>query len=225
MRTATGMITTVLFAVALIGAGCNWTSTGKGAAAGAGVGGVVGGIIGKQVGNTAAGAIIGAAIGGTAGAAIGNYMDRQARELRNELKNAEVERVGEGIKITFDSGILFDVDSDNLRPASKDNLRNMAGTLRDYEKTNILVVGHTDSTGPAGYNQKLSEDRAQSVEQYLALQGVRGARITIVGKGETEPVADNATSRGRQLNRRVEVAIFANEKLREAAKEGRLSVR
>ncbi len=199
---------------------CGGSKTTQGGAIGAGAGGVIGGIIGKRAGNTAAGAIIGAAIGGTAGAAIGRYMDKQAAELEEELENAKVERVGEGIKVTFDSGILFDFDSDNLRGNAKDNLEEMSRVLKKYDDTNILVVGHTDSIGSNAYNEELSEERAESVAEYLATNGIRGQRITEEGKGESDPVATNKTEAGRQQNRRVEVAIFANEDLKERAEDG-----
>ncbi len=216
---------TVVVVVSAMMIGCGWNRTAKGGAAGAGIGGVLGGIIGRGTGNTAAGVLIGTAIGGAAGAAIGNYMDKQARELEKNLEGAEVERVGEGIKITMPSGILFDVDSDELRTRAKEELQEMSGVLKEYEKTNIVVIGHTDSTASEAYNQRLSEERAKSVANYLKELGVRGRRLTTVGKGESDPVADNATAVGRQQNRRVEVAIFANEKLKEAAKEWQLSMR
>jgi outer membrane protein OmpA-like peptidoglycan-associated protein len=161
-------------------------------------------------------------IGGAAGALIGNYMDKQAEELDAELKNAEVERIGEGIKITFDSGILFDFDSDNLRSASRENLRELAETLNEYKDTKILIEGHTDDIGDKSYNQELSVDRAQSVADYLKDLDIRGNRLITKGYGESQPVADNDTEAGRQKNRRVEVAIYANEELKEAAKDGRL---
>src|SRR5699024_4954719 len=125
--------------MALTFQGCkNWSKTAKGGAAGAGAGGLAGAVIGKAAGNTVTGAIIGAAVGGAAGAAIGHYMDRQADDLDAQLKNAKVERVGEGIKITFNSGILFDFDSSELRSASKNNIQNLSDVLKKYEETNIL---------------------------------------------------------------------------------------
>lgn len=201
--------------------GCAMNRAGKGGLIGAGAGGVIGGLIGRASGNTAAGAIIGAAVGGAAGATIGHYMDKQAEELQKDLKDAKVERVGEGIKITFASGILFDVDSDKLRPAAKENLVNLAKVLNKYKDTEILVQGHTDSTGSDQHNLKLSEERASSVGHDLLGQGVAQGRIAESGKGEEAPVADNGTAMGRQANRRVEVAIWANDKLKEAAKEGK----
>jgi outer membrane protein OmpA-like peptidoglycan-associated protein len=186
---------------------------------GAGSGGLIGGAIGKAAGNTAVGAIIGAAVGGAAGAAIGNYMDRQAAEIQRDIRDAKVERVGEGIKITFNSGILFDVGKWTLRPAAQGNASQLAKILIKYKDTDILIEGHTDSTGAEKMNMTLSDDRAGSVSRQLKSQGVVGGRITTVGYGESQPVADNGTVSGRQENRRVEVAIFANDKLKRAAKQ------
>ncbi len=194
---------------------------GTGGLIGAGAGGVLGGLIGKRSGNTAAGAIIGAAIGGSAGASIGHYMDRQAAELQKDLKNAKVERVGEGIKITFQSGILFDINSFDLRNEAQSNLAELAKVLNKYPDTEIMVQGHTDSTGTESHNQKLSENRAGSVSSHIKSRGVKSGRITVSGFGESNPVADNGTAAGRQANRRVEVAIWANDKLKKAAKDGK----
>ncbi|MFW6259392.1 MAG: OmpA family protein, partial [Tangfeifania sp.] len=146
----------------------------------------------------------------------------QAEELEEDLEGAEVERVGEGIKITFDSGILFAFDSDELSGQAEENITELAATLKDYEDTNILIEGHTDNIGSENYNQELSEERAASVGDELKTLGVNSSRITEVGYGEEQPVADNSTEAGRKQNRRVEVAIFANEELKEAAKEGEL---
>lgn len=201
----------------------NWSKTAKGGTIGAGAGGLAGAIIGKATGdNTVTGAIIGAAVGGAAGAAIGNYMDRQAREMREELENAKVERVGEGIKITFDSGILFEVDSYTLQEPAKENIAELAEILKKYDDTNILFAGHTDSTGPADYNQELSEKRGKSVAEYTSFLDVDSSRMTIIGYGEKRPVATNETEAGRQQNRRVEIAIYANDELKEAAKNGEI---
>jgi outer membrane protein OmpA-like peptidoglycan-associated protein len=196
-----------------------WSRKQKGAAAGAGAGAVLGGLIGKASGNTAAGAILGAAIGGAAGAYIGDYMDEQAAEIERDLEGATVERVGEGIKITFDSGILFDVNKATLKEMSKTDLANLADILGKYEDTNILLEGHTDDTGTEEYNLELSRLRSQSVANFLAGEGVNAARFTIMGYGESQPIADNMTEDGRALNRRVEVAIYANEKLKKIAEE------
>jgi len=197
-------------------------STQKGGAIGAGAGGSIGGVIGNQSGNTAVGAIIGATVGGAAGALIGRQMDKQAEELEEDLEGAEVTRVGEGIKVTFDSGLLFDFDSYALRGNTKDDLREMTETLKKYENTNILIEGHTDSQGSEDYNQELSEERAESVSKYLIDLGINPGRINTVGYGEEQPIAENDTESGRQENRRVEVAIYANEEMKEAARDGNL---
>jgi outer membrane protein OmpA-like peptidoglycan-associated protein len=204
-------------------AGCAWSNKAKGGVIGAGAGGVAGAVIGKQLGNTALGAIIGAAVGGTAGVLIGNEMDKRAEEMRQDMQGAKIERVGEGIKITFDSGLLFDVNKSDLRPQAKTNLESLAKTLNKYSDTNVLVEGDTDNSGSEEYNQKLSERRAQAVANYLTGLGVPGSRISTVGLGELNPVAANDTDFGRQQNRRVEVAIFANEKLKKAAEDGKLN--
>lgn len=205
----------------LFGTACNTTKTTEGAVIGGTAGGVIGGIIGGKK-NTAAGIIIGSAIGGTAGALIGNYMDKQAKEIEEDLEGAEVERVGEGILITFDSGLLFDLDSYELRAETKENLTELSDALKKYDETNIIIEGHTDSQGTDSYNQRLSERRARSVSSYLAKQNVSSRRFTVKGYGEDKPVATNETATGRQQNRRVEVAIVANEELKEAAQEGEI---
>lgn len=202
--------------------GCNSTKTTKGGAIGAGVGGAIGGAIGHRSDNTVVGAIIGATVGGAAGALIGRHMDKQAEELRNDLEGATVERVGEGILITFESGLVFDFDSYNLREDTKTNLTELAGTLKKYDDTNILIEGHTDNTGEDTYNQKLSESRAAAVESFLAQQGVENSRLTTKGYGENQPLDSNDTEAGKQKNRRVEVAIYANKEMKKAAKNGEL---
>lgn len=209
-----------LLAGLIVLASCNTSRTLRGGAIGAGAGGAIGGVIGSKSDNTAKGAILGAVIGGTAGALVGKYMDKQAEELQRDLEGAKVERIGEGIKITFDSGILFGFDSSALTSTSEKNISQLAEILKKYDDTEILIEGHTDSKGSESYNQKLSEERAASVGNYLATLGVANSRITEVGYGETQPVADNSTEAGRKQNRRVEVAIFANDKLKRAAKRG-----
>jgi outer membrane protein OmpA-like peptidoglycan-associated protein len=191
----------------------------KGAIIGATTGGVVGGVIGDQAGNTAVGAILGAVIGGAAGAYIGNYMDKQAEEIEQDIEGAKVERIGEGIKITFDSGILFEVNKATLQPKSKEEIGKLAEILNKYSDTNVLLEGHTDATGSDEYNLELSEKRAKSVANYLSVLKVDPTRFTIMGYGESQPVATNETPEGRTLNRRVEVAVYANEKLKKVAKE------
>jgi outer membrane protein OmpA-like peptidoglycan-associated protein len=212
----------LVLCVVLAGMGCSASNTVKGGAIGAGAGAVIGGVIGNQMGNTAVGAIIGAAVGGTAGALIGNYMDKQAEELQNDIKDAKIERIGEGIKITFNSGILFKTNSADLQPAAKENIEKLGTVLKKYADTNILVEGHTDSTGTDAYNQALSERRAQSVALFTQNQGVAGTRFTIKGYGESQPVAPNATAEGRQKNRRVEIAIMANDDLKKAAEKNQM---
>jgi outer membrane protein OmpA-like peptidoglycan-associated protein len=203
--------------------GCGASNALKGGVIGAGAGGVAGGIIGNQFGNTALGAIIGAAVGGTTGVIIGRAMDKRAEEMRQDMQGATIERVGEGIKITFDSGLLFDIDKSDLRAQAKTNLESLAKILNKYPDTNIMVEGDTDNTGSEDYNQNLSERRAQAVANYLMGLSVDGSRIANVGLGELNPVASNDTDYGRQQNRRVEVAIFANEKLKKAAENGDLN--
>jgi outer membrane protein OmpA-like peptidoglycan-associated protein len=200
-----GLVVAALVSVLAI-QGCS-SNFRTGALGGAAAGAVVGGL----ASGTAKGAIIGAAIGGAAGAAIGAVMDRQAEDLQDKLPNARVERVGEGIQVTFDSGILFDVNSSDLRSAAQQNLRDLVASLREYQGTEVLVVGHTDSTGEAAYNQGLSERRASSARTFLTGAGLDGGRVRAVGMGENEPIATNDTADGRQANRRVEVAIFASE--------------
>jgi outer membrane protein OmpA-like peptidoglycan-associated protein len=143
-------------------------------------------------------------------------MDTKAEELDEELDNADVERVGEGIKVTFDSGLLFDFDSSALRDEARQNLTEFAESMEEFEETKILVVGHTDAQGSEEYNQKLSDRRAESATSHLVDRGVDPSRLTSVGRGETEPVASNDTEEGRQQNRRVEVAIYASEEYRES---------
>ena len=200
--------------------GCQSLSkTEKGAAIGAGAGAVIGGVVGKKYGGTAKGAIIGAAVGGTAGAIIGQQMDKQARELEEDLDGAEVDRVGEGIAVKFDNNLMFDFDSAQLRPEARDQLRNLANNLQEYPNTDLVIVGHTDAVGSDDYNMGLSRRRANSAADFLRSQGVSSARVTTVGKGEGEPIASNDTDYGRQQNRRVEVAIYASEEYREEVAE------
>ena len=188
-----------------------------GAIIGGATGAAVGGVIGRANGSTAQGAIIGAAVGGTAGAVIGHQMDQQAKEIKQNIPGAVVERVGEGLQVTFESGLLFDYDSDVLREAARKNLATLAASLDKYPNTDVMIVGHTDATGPDAYNMTLSERRAGSAASYLASQGVARARLRSTGRGETEPIAQNDTEANRQKNRRVEVAIFANEQLKAQA--------
>jgi outer membrane protein OmpA-like peptidoglycan-associated protein len=185
---------------------------------GASAGAVAGAVIGKGPTGTILGAILGAAVGGAAGMYIGKYMDKQAKEIEENVEGAEVQRVGEGIRITFDSGLLFDVNKYDLNETSQLNLKNLAVTLAKYGDTNILIEGHTDSTGTREQNVTLSERRAKSVAHYLAGLNVASSRFSIMGYGPDQPIAANDTAEGRQKNRRVELAVIANEKLKEEAK-------
>ena len=204
--------------VPMIFTGCaNMSGVQKGAVFGAGGGAAAGAVIGKATGSTARGAIIGAAVGGAAGAMIGRRMDQQAQELALSIPGATVQRVGEGIVVTFDSGILFGFDSSELSAAARDNLRNLAQSLQKHGQTEVLLVGHTDSVGSQAYNQTLSERRAQSAASYLTSLGLSSSRVRSTGRGLTEPIASNDTEFGRQENRRVEVAIFADANLRSEA--------
>ncbi|MGQ0560770.1 MAG: OmpA family protein [Gemmatimonadota bacterium] len=210
MRATAGVL-----AIAVTLPACSSLSrTQKGAVIGAAGGGAIGAVIGKKVGSTAKGAIIGAAVGGAAGAIIGARMDKQAEELAMEIPGARVERVGEGIVVTFDSGLLFAYDSDAIQGAARENLTNLAESLEEYDDTDVLIVGHTDATGSDSYNQGLSERRAASAARYLVSRGVENTRIRTAGRGEIEPIETNASAEGRAQNRRVEVVIVAGEELK-----------
>jgi len=199
-------------------AGCSsMNKTQKGAVIGAAAGGVAGGVIGNQTGSTARGAIIGAVLGGAAGAIIGHQMDGQAKEIEQNVPGAVVQRVGEGIQVTFPSGLLFDFDSDVIRSNAATNLNALAGNLSKYDESNLMIVGNTDAVGSSEYNQTLSEQRAQSAARYLHGQGVT-RYIATAGVGEREPVSSNTTEAGRQQNRRVEIAIYASTTLQEDAR-------
>lgn len=184
---------------------------------GAAVGAVTGAVIGNQTGNDRTGRVVGAVAGAAAGASIGKYMDDQQREMEAQLaaeqhrNEIQLERVREDtLKLNLNSEVSFDFDSAKLKPGFYLTLDKIAKTIRDYEKTSVTIVGHTDSIGSAQYNQRLSEQRAESVAEYLSRYGVSFSRISTEGRGETEPRADNATEAGRQLNRRVEIFIKSN---------------
>ncbi|WP_299987805.1 OmpA family protein [uncultured Pontibacter sp.] len=196
--------------------------TTKGGIIGAGSGAVVGGIIGNRMGNTAAGAIIGAAVGGATGAVIGRRMDKQAEELEKSMENAKIERVGEAIRINFDSGILFAVNSAELSANAKKDIDGLVNTLQKYEGTNIIIEGHTDNTGSRELNQGLSERRAQAVANYARTRGVDASRMQAKGYAFDQPIADNTTAEGRAQNRRVEIIIIASEELKKAAESGEI---
>lgn len=187
----------------------SWGNKETGAVIGTAAGAGAGAVIGNQTGSTARGAIIGAVVGGAAGAIIGHQMDKQAEELEDEVPGAVVERVGEGIQLTFDSGLLYDFDSPAIRPAAGANLRTLAANLARYPDTELLIVGHTDASGSDAYNQTLSERRANAALDYLVSQGVVRSRMQASGRGEWEPMATNETEAGRQANRRIELAIYS----------------
>lgn len=199
----------------------NANNTQKGGAIGAAGGALIGGVIGNNVGkgNTALGAIIGAVVGGAAGGYIGNRMDRQAERIEEEIPGAQVQRVGEGINVTFteDAGVYFDTNRSDVKGASAETLNKLAGIFKEYPQTNILVEGHTDSAGSDEYNWGLSQKRAESVSNYLIAQGIASGRFTTKWYGETQPKATNETKEGKAQNRRVELAIVANDDLKQEA--------
>ena len=203
---------------ALVLVGCNVSNTAKGTAIGAGGGAVVGAIIGKMAGNTAIGAVIGGTVGATTGAIIGKKMDKAKKEAE-AVKNAQVETITdanglEAVKVTFDSGILFATNKADLNATSKVSLTQFAEVLKENRDMDIAIIGHTDNTGSDAVNNPLSKNRAQSVSKFLKSQGVASAQIkTIDGQGSTNPVADNSTAEGRKQNRRVEVYMYASEKM------------
>jgi outer membrane protein OmpA-like peptidoglycan-associated protein len=210
----------VLMVAAIFFAGCSsMNKTQKGAVVGTAAGGAAGAVIGKASGNTALGAIIGAAVGGTAGAVIGNQMDKQAEDIKRNVPDAEVIRVGEGIVVEFSSNILFGFDQSNLSNEAKINLDKLVQVLKSYADTDIEVQGHTDSKGSVAYNQRLSEQRAVTVTSYLNNKGISYSRLKIIGFGEMLPKYDNSTQAGRAQNRRVEFLITANEKMKADAKK------
>ncbi|MFI1744862.1 OmpA family protein [Thalassobellus sediminis] len=195
----------------------------KGAVIGATGGAILGAILGNNIGkggNGELGAVIGGVIGGGAGVLIGNKMDKQAQEIENEIPGAQVERVDNGIVVTFDesSGVYFDTNKFNINIASQTTLNKLVAVFKEYPDTNILVVGHTDSQGSEEYNMTLSKNRANAVTNYLSDNGIYQTRLTTNWFGETQPVYDNATAEGRAKNRRVNIAILPNEKMVEDAK-------
>jgi outer membrane protein OmpA-like peptidoglycan-associated protein len=218
------LLVVCLLSVSLVFTGCkSWSNALKGGTIGTIAGAAVGAGAGKLLGNPAIGAIAGAAVGGTVGTLIGRKMDKQAKELEDKLgSNAAVERIDEGIKVTFESGILFNTGKSELSESSKTALTKFAATLKEYMDTNVTIYGHTDNTGTEQINKPLSENRANAVKDYLVSQGVASTRITTKGMAATAPVASNDTDKGRAQNRRVEVAITANEEMLKKAQEGTL---
>lgn len=202
----------------------NANNTQKGAAIGTAAGAVIGGILGNNIGkggNAPLGAVLGGVVGGVAGGVIGNKMDKQAKEIKETLPGAEVERVGEGIKITLNENTVnFDFNSATLTSTAKANLDKLITVLKNNPDTNINIYGYTDSVGSDSYNLTLSGKRADAVKAYLTSKGVASSRLFTQGMGEANPVASNDTDAGRAKNRRVEFAITANEKMIEDAKQG-----
>ena len=202
----------------------NTNNTQRGAAIGAVGGAVIGGILGNNIGkggNGALGAVLGGVIGGVAGGVIGNKMDKQAREIETALPGAQVERVGEGIKLVLgENAVRFDTNKSTLTANAKANLDKLVPVFNQYPDTNIQIYGYTDSTGTAEYNLKLSDQRAASVKAYLIGKGLAAGRFVTTGMGIADPIATNDTPEGRSQNRRVEFAVTANEKMiQDAQKE------
>lgn len=225
LKGTTFRVVTLLLVVSVLVSCKSWNNTGKGAAIGVGAGALLGAGIGKLAGNTAAGAAVGAAVGGATGAVIGKYMDKQAAEMEAEMEAAKIERVGESIKVTFDSGLLFKINSADLSPKSKEELKKFSEVLNKYPDTNLFINGHTDDTGSDELNQNLSEKRAASVANYLNSLKVEPTRLTIAGFGETQPMVPNTSAENRAQNRRVEVIVNANADLIKAAESGELQVK
>ena len=212
--------------------GCGTLSqTAKGTAIGSGSGAALGAIIGSIISKDAKGAAIGAAIGTAVGAGpgalIGNKMDKKAEELA-ALENAQVETITDknglaGIKVTFNSGILFPLNGIQLSDASRKELKEFAQKMSDLQDTDITIYGHTDNTGTAEVNERISRQRAEAVQSYLQSCGIASGRLSSQGLSYTDPVADNATAEGRAQNRHVEIYISANENMIKAAENGTLN--
>ena len=202
----------------------NANNTQKGAAIGTASGAVIGGILGNNIGkgkNAALGAVLGGIVGGVAGGVIGNKMDKQAKDIKEAFPGAQVERVGEGIKITLSENMVnFAFNSAELTSSAKTNLDKLATVLINNPDTNINIYGHTDNKGTAQVNQKISENRANSVKNYLISKGIASSRMITMGRGFSEPIASNDTDAGRAQNRRVEFAITANEEMIKDAQQG-----
>lgn len=199
----------------------NTNKTQRGAAIGAAGGAIIGGILGNNLGKGgkgAMGAVLGGVVGGVAGGVIGNKMDKQARQIDEVLPGAEVERVGEGIKLVLnENAVRFDTNKSTLTATAKANLDKLIPVFQEYADTNITIFGYTDSTGSAEYNLKLSGERAASVKNYLVAKGLAASRFSVTGLGIADPIASNETVEGRSKNRRVEFAITANEKMKQEA--------
>lgn len=209
----TVMTVSLLSGILLLGACMQQDDPNRRAKSGAAIGAVLGAVVGHQV-DHGSGKWVGAAVGALAGAGVGNYMDNQQRAFEDELaaerrnNQLEIERMRDDtLKLSLDSEISFDFDRAEIKPAFEPSLNRLASVLVKYNRTVVHVVGHTDSTGSASYNQSLSERRAQSVVRHLEMQGVPPQRLRAEGRGESEPRDTNATEAGRQLNRRVEIYV------------------
>lgn len=224
-------ILVILLSASLLFTGCSsWSNTAKGSLIGAGGGAALGAGLGALITGTGSGAAIGAAIGtavGTGtGALIGKKMDKKAEELA-AIEAAKVETVKDvngldAIKVTFDSGILFKTNSANLSDVSKKSLQDFATKMKDMQETDITIYGHTDNTGSDAVNERLSQQRADAVSNYLSSCGIAKVRMTTAGKSYSMPVADNSTAEGRAQNRRVEIYVSANETMIQQAEAGNL---
>ncbi|MEL1248009.1 OmpA family protein [Flavobacterium helocola] len=201
----------------------NANNTQKGAVIGAGSGAIIGGILGNNLGkggNTALGAVIGGVVGGTVGGLIGNKMDKQAREIETALPGTQVQRVGEGIHLVLgENSVNFEFNKATLTITAKQNLDKLVPVFKEYADTDIKIYGYTDSKGSESYNLDLSTQRAAAVKSYLSGKGLSSGRFAVIGMGEAEPIETNDTDAGRSLNRRVEFAILANDKMIDDAKK------
>jgi len=211
-------VVVVLLVAALILPGCATMQENPKTTIGAGAGAVIGAGVGYAIGG-GRGAAIGAVVGGLAGGVIGHYMDKQEREFKQALAESQareqaaimdgVRREKDALILTFKSDVMFDTNSSVIKPAAyaSGEIDRVAQILNRYPDTTIKVVGYTDSTGSESHNQQLSEQRANSVKNALVVKNVNAARISALGMGESNPIADNATEGGRQLNRRVNIII------------------
>lgn len=220
-------ITALLLCVLTV-LGCE-TKQGTGTLVGTGGGAVLGAVIGKIAGNTAVGAAIGGVVGAGAGAIIGRHMDKVAEQAKAQVENAKVEQVTDknglsAVKVTFDSGILFATNKSDLNATSKNELAKFSNVLKQNTDCYVDIYGHTDSTGNDGINIPLSNSRAQSVATYLRQCGISDTQMKKVeGCGSSQPVADNSTASGRQLNRRVEIYLYASQAMVDSANAGKLN--
>lgn len=222
---ALSLVTALLLSTTLLSCDAikNANNTQKGVAIGTTSGAVIGGILGNNLGkggNTPLGAVIGGVVGGTIGGLIGNKMDKQAREIEKALPGTQVQRVGEGIHLVLgENSVNFQFNKSTLTVTAKQNLDKLVPVFNEYADTDIIIYGYTDSKGSESYNLNLSSERAAAVKSYLSGKGLSSSRFSVLGMGEAEPIETNDTDAGRSLNRRVEFAIVANDKMIEDAKK------